>query len=121
MAKSRERAARELLEVFDSPFLKALTEPARLDLLRVLMLHGPLDVGSLAEHVPQERSVVSRHLKILEQAGLVRVERDGKHRRVALDAGRFLAELGRIETRVRENASICCPAEPLPPPATKKR
>jgi DNA-binding transcriptional ArsR family regulator len=109
MPKSRERAARELLEVFDSPFLRALTEPARLDLLRVLMVQGPLDVSTLASHVPQERSVVSRHLKILESAGIVRVTREGKHRRVAIDGGKFLAGLDTIAARVRENAAICCP------------
>jgi DNA-binding transcriptional ArsR family regulator len=117
MAKSRERAAKELLQVFDSAFLRALTEPARLDLLRVLMVQGPLDVSTLATHVPQERSVVSRHLKILEAAGIVRIVREGKHRRVAIDGGAFLSQLEFIAARVREHAAVCCP--PLVPLRTK--
>lgn len=77
---SRARAAARIVEVLDSPVLRALAEPARLEVLRVLLLHGPADIGALASHLPQDRSVVSRHLKTLEDAGLVRAERDGRHR-----------------------------------------
>jgi DNA-binding transcriptional ArsR family regulator len=60
-----------MMEVLNSAFLRALTEPARLELLRVLLLHGPADVATIASHLPQDRSVISRHLKVLEQAGVV--------------------------------------------------
>ncbi|MDI3290194.1 TauD/TfdA family dioxygenase [Polyangium sp. 15x6] len=60
MANVRERAAQALLEVFHTPFLRAMTEPARIQIVRVLLVQGPLDVGAIAERVPQERSVVSR-------------------------------------------------------------
>ena len=71
---SRERAATRIVELLDSPFLRALTEPARLEVLRVLILHGPADIGELASHLPQDRSVVSRHLKTLEDALEIDVE-----------------------------------------------
>lgn len=109
MTSARQRAASALVEIFGSPFLRAMTEPARIEIVRVLLLHGPLDVGELARHVPQERSVVSRHLRLLEEAGLVAATRDGKRRVFALDGLRLLAELEAITAKVRTLTPACCP------------
>lgn len=110
---SREAASSGLVAVLDSPFLRALTEPARLDLLRVLLLHGPANVGTLAGHLPQDRSVISRHLKVLEQAGIVHVEQLGRERVYALDGPGFIGTLERILGQARALAACCCP--PVPP------
>jgi hypothetical protein len=56
MNAERLAVADELARVLESPLLRALTEPSRLELLKVLILHGPADVGTLADHLPQERS-----------------------------------------------------------------
>lgn len=109
---SRARAAARVIELLDSPILRALTEPARLEVLRVLLLHGPADVGGIAAHLPQDRSVVSRHLKTLEDAGLVRAERDGRHRRYEVDGPAFIGALERILGEARAMAAICCPPSP---------
>ncbi len=109
---SRERAAARIVELLDSPFLRALTEPARLEVLRVLILHGPADIGEIAGHLPQDRSVVSRHLKTLEDAGLVRGERDGRHRRYQVDGAGFITTLERILGETRTMAAVCCPPAP---------
>ncbi len=117
---SRARAAARIVELLDSPLLRALSEPARLEVLRVLLLHGPADIAAIASHLPQDRSVVSRHLKTLEEAGLVRAERDGRHRRFELDGPAFIAALERILGETRAMAMVCCPPPPPPPavPAT---
>ncbi len=117
---SRVRAAARIVELLDSPVLRALAEPARLEVLRVLLLHGPADIGAIASHLPQDRSVVSRHLKTLEDAGLVRAERDGRHRRFELDGGAFIGALERILGETRAMAAVCCPPVVAPPvvPAT---
>ena len=110
---ARETAAGSLVQVLDSAFLRALTEPARLALMKVLLLEGPLDIASLAVHVPQDRSVVSRHLKVLEQAGIVTVTRRGRHRIYALDGVAFIRTLEDVLTKAKSLTAICCP-----PPAT---
>jgi DNA-binding transcriptional ArsR family regulator len=110
---SREAASSGLVAVLDSPFLRALTEPARLDLLRVLLLLGPANIGTLAEHLPQYRSDISRHLKMLEQAGIVQGEKQGRERVYALDGPGFIGTLERILEQARRLAASCCP----PPPA----
>ena len=57
--------------------LKALGDATRLQVLQVL-LNGPLHVNDLQEKVAVEQSLLSHHLKVLRDAGLVLAERDGK-------------------------------------------
>lgn len=56
--------------------LDALGSPMRRAILRELRA-GPLAVGEIAERLPVSRPAISRHLKILEEAGLVEAEEDG--------------------------------------------
>lgn len=51
--------------------LDALGDPQRRAILRVLR-SGPTPVGTLADQLPIGRPAVSKHLKVLEGAGLVR-------------------------------------------------
>jgi DNA-binding transcriptional ArsR family regulator len=58
------------------PALEALADPTRrriLDLLR----DGPRPVGELAERLPVSRPAVSRHLRVMADASLVRHEPHG--------------------------------------------
>jgi DNA-binding transcriptional ArsR family regulator len=50
--------------------LDALGSPLRRDILAALR-KGPLSVGALAGRFPVSRPAISRHLKVLESAGLV--------------------------------------------------
>ncbi|HZQ58555.1 MAG TPA: metalloregulator ArsR/SmtB family transcription factor [Acidimicrobiales bacterium] len=51
------------------PF-EALGDPNRREILRVLS-HGGLAVGELAAALPISRPAVSRHLRLLKEAGMV--------------------------------------------------
>lgn len=119
---SRERAAARIVELFEAPLLRALTEPARLEVLRALLVHGPSDVGQIAHHLPQHRSVISRHLQTLEEAGVVRGARDGRRHVYAIDGGALIAGLERLLDETRALASVCCPpAEAVVPVARLRR
>ncbi len=107
-------AAAQLVALFDTPFLRALAEPARLEVLRVLILHGPTDIQTIASHLPQDRSVVSRHLKTLVASGVVVGRRDGRSQLYAVDAARFVGTLDAMVTRVKALVPACC--RPLPEP-----
>jgi DNA-binding transcriptional ArsR family regulator len=54
----------------------ALGNAVRRDILRTLR-DAPLSVVALSERFPISRPAVSRHLKVLEDAGLVASHRDG--------------------------------------------
>ena len=62
----------------------ALADPVRRDLLRALAA-GPARVVDLAAAHPISRPAVSKHLRLLTQAGLATVEDRGRERHYALD------------------------------------
>jgi len=57
--------------------LKVLADETRLAVVRQLM-DGPKHVGELNATLRLEQSLLSHHLKLLREAGLVISERDGK-------------------------------------------
>jgi DNA-binding transcriptional ArsR family regulator len=59
--------------------LHALGDESRRTMLEVLRDH-PATVGELAEAVPIARPGVSRHLRVLREAGLVEVEQQAQWR-----------------------------------------
>ena len=66
-------------------------DPTRRTILDVLRA-GERSAGDLADQFPVSRPAVSRHLRILRRAGLVRERRDMRSRLYTLD-GRALAQV----------------------------
>ena len=103
-----QRCCRRLEKTIPSGFFRALSDPTRLDLL--VQLSGcrrPCTVGELAECCPVDLSVVSRHLAILRDAGLLVATRRGKqvYYRVSYDL---------VTSTLRDVADAveqCCPDE----------
>jgi len=60
--------------------LKALGEINRLRIMGLLMTHE-LDVNTIAERLGLSEYNVSKHLRILKEAGLLHMEKAGKQRR----------------------------------------
>jgi DNA-binding transcriptional ArsR family regulator len=59
--------------------LQALADPSRRTVLEILRRH-PATAGELAEALPIARPGVSRHLRVLRDAGLVDVRQDAQRR-----------------------------------------
>jgi DNA-binding transcriptional ArsR family regulator len=57
--------------------LRVLSDPTRLAVLRIL-LSGAKKVGDINAELSVEQSLLSHHLKVLRDAGLVTTARDGK-------------------------------------------
>jgi DNA-binding transcriptional ArsR family regulator len=66
--------------------LAALADPTRREIV-ALLATGEVAAGELAAHFPVSRPAVSRHLRVLREAGLVRVRSEGQRRLYALDPG----------------------------------
>lgn len=113
----RQQAVDAAIAVLDAAFFKALQEPARIAVLRRLMLLGRADIGQIAEALPQERSVISRHLQILQEAGIVCSCKQGRHRFYEVDGPAVLRNLQAITDRLASIASFCCPAAASDGPA----
>lgn len=82
----------------------ALVEPNRRALLDLLS-EGELSVGELTERLRLTQPQASKHLRVLREAGLVRVERRGQQRIYAVDPApmveldRWLAPYRRLWNR----------------------
>lgn len=63
----------------------ALADPVRRAILARLA-QGEATVGELAAPFDISQPAISRHLRVLEAAALIRRERDGQYRRCRLDA-----------------------------------
>ena len=72
--------------------LAALADPTRRRILE-LLVDGEVGAGELSDKFAVSRPAVSRHLRVLREAGLVHSRVDGQRRVYALDA-QPLAELG---------------------------
>lgn len=65
--------------------LKALGEAKRFRMVREIAEAGELNCGQLGEKFPLSQPAVSHHLKILTEAGVLRVRGEGQHRYVSVD------------------------------------
>jgi DNA-binding transcriptional ArsR family regulator len=66
--------------------LAALADPTRRELIG-LLAGGEQAAGELAGRFPVSRPAISRHLRVLREAGLVRARTEGKRRLYRLDPG----------------------------------
>ena len=70
--------------------LKALAEPHRRAILQ-LVSHDARSVGDIASHLDITPQAVSRHLKVLHEAGLVDERRQGTRHLFLVNPGGFSA------------------------------
>jgi DNA-binding transcriptional ArsR family regulator len=79
-----------MADIFD-----VIADPTRRDILRVLLdrnteaTHsvGEISVSEIVATLELSQPTVSKHLKVLREAGLVSVREEGQHRYYRLDAG----------------------------------
>ncbi|PEN14402.1 transcriptional regulator [Longibacter salinarum] len=64
---------------------KAISHPARLAIIRHLATHDECICGDIVESLPLAQSTVSRHLRVLQEAGIIRVTPDGPRSCYCLD------------------------------------
>lgn len=84
--------------VKDAPVFAALADPTRRSLLLNLAEHSPKTATQLAEEYPISRQGILKHLKILDEAGLVTVYQAGREKRYTLTP----EPLGELDQFIRE-------------------
>jgi DNA-binding transcriptional ArsR family regulator len=109
--RKRERAARELAAILDSQLFRALCEPVRIELLKLLTACGRSDVQTIAGQVPQDKSVISRHLAVLHRAGVVRREKVGRQVFFEVDGTSIVTRMELMLEQFRAIVPLCCPAK----------
>ena len=105
---TRTQAADACVEVLDADFFRALCEPARLAIFRQLVLLGRSDIATVAEAMPQDRSVIARHLQTLERAGVLHVQTEGRHTFYEIDGPGIASRMEKIVDLMRTLVPLCC-------------
>jgi DNA-binding transcriptional ArsR family regulator len=72
-----------------APVFAALGDETRLALVSRLGASGPLSITRLTDDTKVTRQAVTKHLEVLERAGLVRGERQGRERLWVCDTQRL--------------------------------
>jgi DNA-binding transcriptional ArsR family regulator len=62
----------------DDQLWSAIADPSRRRVLDLLVEGGATTASSLAQHVPFSRQAVIKHLVVLEQAGLISRQKEGR-------------------------------------------
>jgi DNA-binding transcriptional ArsR family regulator len=69
---------------------QALADPTRREILDLLRRRGALPAGAIAREFPEiSRPAVSRHLRVLREAGLVIADESGRERHYRLNVAGF--------------------------------
>jgi DNA-binding transcriptional ArsR family regulator len=110
--RTREEVAALCTELLDTSFFRALCEPVRIDILKQLVVQGRSDVGSIAETMPQDRSVIARHLQLMERTGLLRSEVQGRHTFYDIDGPAIMERMSNATKALQALVPLCCPGKP---------
>ena len=97
-----------LVRALDSAFLKALADPARQKIICILVQSGGLDVTGISQYLTQERSVVSRHLKVLHEAQIVTSEKVGRQVIYSLNGENVINHVECLLGEFRKVVGKCC-------------
>ncbi len=117
-AKDANECCSGLKTLLEPKLFKALSDPKRLSLLvRLAEQREACTVGSIAEGSGVDMSVVSRHLGILRDAGVIDCQKRGKEVWCVVQTG-IIAKLLRD---LADALEACCPSGVCPVPAAPKR
>lgn len=73
-----------------APVFAALGDDTRLQLIARLSTAGPLSIAKLTAGFPMTRQAITKHLRVMRQAGLVRSTALGRESLWALEEARFI-------------------------------
>ena len=105
--------AEAAIGVLDTRFLKALTDPTRVQIVKKLIILGACDVSTISRGLSQDRSVISRHLNTLEQAGIAASRKEGRQVFYDLDGPYVVQKVSLILEALRPMAELCKPFQAL--------
>src|SRR3712207_7523430 len=65
-----------------SETLRGIASPARVRILKLLRVQGPLNVNEISDALDLPQSTIATHVQVLERSGLIETETDRKSTRL---------------------------------------
>jgi DNA-binding transcriptional ArsR family regulator len=98
-----------------SKYLKAIADPTRLNIIKLLNSSKPLCVNAIAKKMNVTQSAISQHLRILRQLNLVFGNRMGYHIHYGINQEELKKNMNLLDTIIfptNEITVIDCCAKP---------
>ena len=114
-APEQKAMADAAIAVLDTKFLKALSDPTRVQVIKKLILMGACDVSTIAKGLSQDRSVISRHLATLERAGITSTRKTGRRVLYDIDGPYVVDKVTLILEAIQPMAALCQPFQNMEP------
>ena len=98
-------------ELSIAKYAKALSHPARVAILNVLLKRQSCICGAIVDELPLSQSTVSQHLKELKAAGLIKGDIDGVSVCYCIDEKEWAKaknQLGLLLDKLTQPAGKCC-------------
>ncbi|MBK9510807.1 MAG: winged helix-turn-helix transcriptional regulator [Cytophagaceae bacterium] len=92
-------------------YAKALSHPARIAILRILIKRQSCICGDIVDELPLSQSTVSQHLKELKEAGLIKGEIEGAKVCYCIDETELIMAkdyINELFISYFSNKSACC-------------
>lgn len=108
ITKTKDYAAQELNI---AKYAKALSHPARVAILNLLLKKQACICGDIVDELPLSQSTVSQHLKELKEAGLIKGDIDGVSVCYCIDEkewSKAKTQLNQLFDKFTEPAKPCC-------------
>lgn len=80
-----------------------------MQIMKFLLLNGRSDIATIADNMPQDRSVISRHLNLMSEVGILKCEKETRHVFYEIDGNVFLDKLESMTQQIRKCMPLCCP------------
>ena len=98
----------ELVNNWDVKLFKTLGEPVRLQIMLHLIRNGRSDIGTISSHLPQDRSVISRHLNMMFENGVLNCEKVNRFRFYSINSPLLIERLETIVSLIKKCTSVLC-------------
>lgn len=82
--------------LFNHVIFKVLSQPIRIEILKVLAVNGPSDIQTISANFCKHRSVISKHLKMMHEAGIVIKTQESRNTIYQVDGMGFLHQLEEV-------------------------
>ncbi|HJV80465.1 metalloregulator ArsR/SmtB family transcription factor [Noviherbaspirillum sp.] len=105
MSKEKAPTLDDVLQSFRlcAPLFHALGDKQRQDIIMLLVESERLNVSAITERMPLSRPAISHHLKVLRQAGLVKVESESRENYYSLTLDEGLLQLKQLVMQAEQS------------------